>query len=414
MAKKKPEVKKADRHESIKQLKPEAKMYKVWIGDGLYLAVMPSGGKSFRFKYRYGGKEKSLTHGLFPDVSLSQARDWTTDARRLLAQGIDPSEAKKHAQNVAKEAVVEKVVTFKEVALEVVAQKRLRCTEGYANNYERSLELHVFPEIGNRAIDDLKSGDVLATVKKAALKRSYLPHKLTERISEVFDHSVLTQRREFNPCNKAITKSLPDHKEVSHRAMKADDLTEFYADLFGYRGYPITRLMIEFLMHSFMRTGELRRLEPGHINFQIRQIEVPGGSEIGHKNTAVIPITDSMERLLNKALEIVGEGNSKYVFPMARDFSKPSSENVITQALRNLKWKDEMTGHGFRALARSTCEELGGFDKDICELQLGHSIARNETEGAYRRVQYWDERVCMMTWWSNFLDTKKAEALARL
>lgn len=411
MAKKQNEEKKADRHESIKQLKPEVKMYKVWIGDGLYVAVTPSGAKSFRFKYRFAGKEKTLTFGLFPDVTLSQARELTVDARRLLAQGVDPSEAKKTAQNAIKSVAQVEVVTFKQVALEVVAQKRLRCTEGYTNNYLRSMELHVFPEIGDKAIADLKSGDVLSAVQK--IKRTYQPFKLTQRISEVFDHAVLTQRREYNPVNRAINKSLPPHREISHRAIAADDLPDFYADLVGYRGYPLTRYMIEFLMHSFMRTGELRRLEPSHINFKTRQIEVPGGLDIGHKNTPIIPLTDAMERLILKALEITGE-DRKYVFPKFNDFEKMSSENVITQALRNMGWKEFMTGHGFRALATSTLEEVGRFSADACQLQLGHVVARNDTEGAYRRIQLWDDRVKMMAWWGKFLDGKKAEALARL
>jgi len=171
--------------------------------------------------------------------------------------------------------------------------------------------------------------------------------------------------------------------------------------------------MLEFLIHSFMRTGELRRFEPSHIDWQKRRIEVPGGLEIGHKNTALIPITNSMERILRKAEEITGS-DSKYVFPAFNDFQKMSSENVITQAIRNMGWKEQATGHGFRALARSTIEETGKFSPDACELQLGHSIARNDTEAAYRRVQLWDERVEMMAWWSTFLDEKKAEALVRL
>lgn len=400
--------------ESIKKLQPKEKMYKEYDKDGLLLVVLPTGKKSFRFKYRFEGKEKTLTFGLFPDVTLSQARDWVVDARRLLAQGVDPSALKKEAQNAIKEAVPVEVVTFKQVAMEVIAQKRLRCTEQYADNYQRSMELHVFGEIGDKAIADLKSGDVLAAVQKATSEgRSYLPHKLTQRIGEVFDHAVMTQRREFNPVNRAINKSLAPHREESHRTIKTDDLPDFYADLVRYRGYPLTRYMIEFLMHSFVRTGELRRLEPSHIDWQNRRIEVPGGLDIGHKNTPIIPLTDAMERLILKALEVTGE-DRKYVFPAFNDFQKMSSENVITQALRNMSWKDEMTGHGFRALARTALEELGGFDSDICELQLGHSIAKNDTEGAYRRVAHWEKRVEMMAWWSAFLDAKKAEALARL
>lgn len=402
--------------ESIKKLQPKEKMYKEYDADGLYLAVMPSGKKSFRFKYRFQGKEKSLTFGLFPTVTLSVARDRTVDARRLLAAGVDPSEAKKTRQNAFKEAVPEVVVTFRDVALEVVAQKILHCTEQYALNYKRSLELHVFPLIGDRAIADLKSGDILDAVKKASAAGSYLPHKLTERISEVFDHAVMTERREYNPVNKAITKSLPAHKEVSHRAISESQIVEFYGDLIAYRGFPLTKIMIEFTMHVFLRTGEVRRLEWAHIDMNKRIIDMPSGREINMKNAPLVPISDTVLKLLLKAREIVGEGNSALVFPMARDFARPASENVITAALRSMGWTNDMTGHGFRALARTSLEEpsLGGFDPNACELQLGHSIARSDTEGSYRRVAYWDERVQMMRWWSEFLDAKKAEALARI
>ncbi len=372
---------------------------KKFVGDGLYLLVSPGGSKLWRLKYRFEGKEKTLSIGPFPLITLAMARDRAIDARRLLVDGIDPS-AQKQSEKVAA-APPPELPTFKEVALEVIEQKRLRCTENYVDGYLRSLEIHLFPDLGDRPVGEIGSLEVMKVCKKAEKSGQYMAHKLAQRAGEVFDHAVLTERRETNPINKATHKSLARHDQKNFAAITAEELPGFFVALREYRGFPLTKLMIEFMLHVFVRTMETRRLEWPMINMKERTITIPGGKELNRKNVAVIPISDQVAEILEKTSKITGD--ARYVFPMFRDHSRMASENVITAALRGMGYAEQMTGHGFRALARTTIQEQGGFHGDVIELQLGHAVSRNEVEAAYKRVQYWDERVKMMQWWSDYL-----------
>ena len=140
-------------------------------------------------------------------------------------------------------------------------------------------------------------------------------------------------------------------------------------------------------------------------------IDIPSGRELNRKDTPIVPMSKQVLRILSQAREIVGEGNADFVFPMFRNYSQMASENVILQLLKGMGWKDEMTGHGFRALGFTTLEEIGKFQEKLIDLQLGHKIATNETQAAYRRVEFWHDRVLMMQWWSDFLESKNAESM---
>jgi len=413
---------------TVVSAKPREKAYKLSDGGGLYLEVLPSGSKSWRLKYRFGGVEKKMTFGLDPVITLQQARELSRDAKRLLAQGVDPQEAKKTAQSALR-VVADKVTTFRDVAEIVFEQKELRCSESYYTNYRRSIEIHLMPIFGDRAIKDITSRDVLAACKDASKKGAYLSHKLAQRAGEIFDQAVHDNDRESNPVSKATYKNLPTFKEENFKTIVPEQLPEFFHDLREYRGFPLTKIMIEFLMHSMLRTIEVRRLEWNHINYESEprklrpeqtknidwtppmSIDIPSGAELNRKNTPIVPMSKQLLKLLEKARDIVGKGNSELVFPMFRDYSRMSSENVITAALRGMGWSGELTGHGFRALARTTLEEVGKFGSDPLELQLGHGISRDSTEAAYRRVALMPERIEAMQWWSDFLTSKKAESL---
>ncbi len=397
---------------TVAAAKPREKAYKLFDGGGLFLYVMPSGLKSYRFKYRFAGKEKLLTFGLHPAVTLQQAREWAVDAKRLLAQGVDPQAVKKEAA-IALKAVTkaeEKVATFRDVAKIVFEQKELRCAESYYTNYRRSIEIHLFPILGDRPIKDITSREILAACKEAATKGAYLSHKLAQRAGEIFEQAVHDGDRGSNPVSKATYKNLPTFEAENFKTITPEQLPEFFRDLREYRGFPLTKVMIEFLLHSFLRTIEVRRLEWSHIDFEKRTIDIPSGREMNRKNTPIVPMSEQLVKLLERAREIVGEGNASLVFPMFRDYHRMASENVITAALRGMGWQDEMTGHGVRALARTTIEEVGGFASDPLELQLGHGIAKDATEAAYRRVALMPERARAMKWWSDYLDSQKTKS----
>lgn len=388
---------------AVQAAKPKKdKPYKLFDGGGLYLEVLPSGSKSWRLKYRVDGKEKRVAFGLYPVVSLKDARERAFEAKKLLVDGADPSAAKKAAKAAAAAQVAQVVRTFKDVAAELIKQKELRCTTEYVDNYKRSLELHIYPAFGDKSIADVTGRDVVTACEAASKSGTYIAHKLAQRVGEVFDLSVLHGDREYNPVSKATHKSLKPHKERSFAAISADDLPAFYKSFASYRGFPLTKLMLDFTLHTFLRTIEVRRLEWGMIDFEKRIIEIPSGAEHNRKNAPVVPISSHVLRVIEKARAITGD--AQLVFPMFRNHNATASENVLLQALKSMGWKGDMTGHGFRSLARTTLEEEGGFHADVCELQLGHTIARNETEAAYRRVKFIDERTRMMQWWSDYLE----------
>ena len=382
---------------------PASSQFKLFDGGGLHLVVTPSGGKLWRLAYRFQGKEKTLSIGAYPVITLAEARERAHDAKRLLSNGVDPSALKK-AEKVA-DAPAPVLPTFKDVALEVIAQKRLRCTENYVDGYLRSLEIHLFPSLGDRPVKEIGALEIMKVCKQAEAAGQYMAHKLAQRAGEVFDHAVLTERRESNPINKATHKALSRHQQKSFAAITAAELPDFMTALREYRGFPLTKLMIEFLLHVFVRTMEARRLEWPMIDMQKRIITIPGGRELNRKNVPLIPISDQVAAILEKAKGITG--GHGYVFPMFRDHSRMASENVITAALSGMGYHEQMTGHGFRSLARTTIQEAGGFHGDVIELQLGHSVARNDVEAAYKRVEYWSERVRMMQWWSNYLHDQR-------
>ena len=417
---------------SVAAEKPGEKPKKLSDGGGLFLYILPTGAKSWRLKYRFGGVEKLTTFGLYPVITLQQARERAVDAKRLLAKGIDPQEAKKTAKNALKNSPA-KLKTFGDVAREVFKLKEMNCTQGYADNYRRSIELHLMPLIGDKPIKHLSALDVLDACRTASTKGKYLSHKLAQRAREVFDQAVTGSHIQYNPLNsKSIHKNLPTKPiTASHRAFGHENLPEFYRDLRASRAFPITKLMMEFEMHTCLRTIEVRRLQWEHINFDkaplkmraeqdqndkrtwtpAMAIDIPSGRELNRKDAPIVPMSKQVLRILSQAREIVGEGNADFVFPMFRNYSKMASENVILQLLKGMGWKDEMTGHGFRALGFTTLEEVGKFQEKLIDLQLGHKIATNETQAAYRRVEFWHDRVLMMQWWSDFLESKNAESM---
>ena len=392
--------------------KPLDKDYKLADGGGLYLLVKKTGTKLWRQKYRFAGAEKLLSHGEFPVLPLAEARNLAIDAKRLIAQGIDPAKVKKDAKDALK-IVPARKVTFKDVALEVFEEKKKHCSPKHAANYERSVDLHLMPSLGDRPIAEIGALELLDVCENVSKRGVYLAHRIAQRAAEIMEYSVLTERRDYNPLSsKAIHKKLkkcPD--SVNFRAIKHDRLADFYHDLHESRAFPITKLLIEFVMHTFLRTGEVRRLEWSMVNFDKKLIDIPSGKEINKKNAPLVPLSDQVITILKKAHAIVGESGSPLVFPMYRDFFRKASENVITSAIENMGWKDEMTGHGLRATAATTLEEIGKFHKDHIDLQLGHIITKDKTQAAYRRVEFFKERVEIMNWWSDFLDQKKSESL---
>lgn len=396
----------------IKAAKPKAKAYKLADGGGLYLEVLPTGSKSWRLKYRIGGIEKRMTFGLYPVVTLKDARDRAHEARKLLTNSVDPMQVKKDAV-AAIRAAAAPIDTFEIVMDLLLVAKKMRASEKHVDDYRRSMEIHVLPTFGNRDIRGISAIEIIALGKKTEDAGRYQAHRIVQRIGEVMDFAVATGRREQNPVTKMTHTILAPHTRENFPAISMDELPESLRDLSRYRGFPITILMLRFMMLTACRTGEARDMVWGWVNMKDALMTIPPtGHKSGRKainkkkkepKPHLIPLSMQALELLEEARELTGNTGDQYIFPKYSNYAGKASENVISNALANIgggKWKGRQSGHGLRRLARTTWGESELFSFEAMETQLAHAI-KNETVAAYDHAQLLQTRGKMLQWWAD-------------
>lgn len=399
---------------AVAAAKTGAKQVKISDGDGLALILKPNGTKLWWFRYRHGGKEKTLALGEYPLVSLKDARQRTQDARKLLSKGIDPMAEKKAVQNALKDAV-KPTETFEKLLDELCQAKAKRASERHVQDYRRSMELHVLPKFGRRDITSITAIEVIEHAKKVEARGRYLAHRIVQRIGEVMDFAVATGRREQNPVTKMTHQTIAPHCRENNPAISEAELPGFLKDLDTYRGFQITKLMLRFVMHTACRTGEARDLVWNWVNLEERIITIPpDGYKTGRRainsgraaqaKPHLIPISDQVAALLQEAQELTGNKGTQYVFPLYRNYASKASENAISAALANMGWKGRQSGHGFRRLARTAWGNSRKWSREAMERQLAHSIG-DATESAYDKAECLEERHTMLQWWSNRIES---------
>lgn len=389
----------------LKALKPRKKAYKLADEKGLYIEVTPTGSKLWRMKYRFEGREKRLSIGVYPDVSLKAARLKRDEARSDLAGGIDPSAKKQAAKQSASGAN-----TFEVVAREWHTVKQAKNSEKHRQTVIRRLERMVFPAIGQRQIDNIKPMDVLELLRKLE-DNSILEtaHKVRGYISAVFQYAVLTGRALSNPASElkgAMRTASPQHRAA---LTTPRDVGALMLAIDHYAMSPaVTPVVIAALKCSalwFCRQKEIRFLEWEQIDWEKEQIET-----VAAKTNAsfVIPLAKQAIELLSELHKITGQG--KYVFPGARGDSRPLSENGVNVAIRTMGFgKDQMCAHGFRSMGRTLLDEQLGYPPHIIEQQLAHTV-KDPLGRAYNRTQHLEQRRKMMQHWADYLDKLKHEA----
>lgn len=399
---------------AVQAAKPRDKAYKLSDAGGLYLEVLTSGSKSWRLKYRLGGIEKRITFGLYPVVSLKDAREYAFNARKLLSNNTDPSEVKKAAKT-ALIASAKPVTTFEVVMTELLEAKARRASEKHVQDYRRSLELHVLPLIGKMDIREITALKVIEVGKKTEARGKYLAHRIIQRIGEVFDYAVATGQREQNPVTKMTHSTVSPHARENNPAIDTRELPLFLHDLEQYRGFPITKLAVRFLLLTACRTGEMRDLIWEWVDLENSLITIPPkGHKSGRKavnqgrqgKPHFVPLSRQVVDVLREAQALTGNSGGQYVFPAYRNYDKKASENVISNALANMgeeRWKGKQSGHGFRRLARTAWGESGKWSFESMEKQLAHTVA-NATVGAYDKAELIDERSKMLQWWADQVD----------
>lgn len=391
---------------AIRALKPRDKAYKVADEKGLYLLVTPAGGKLWKLKFRTeAGAEKKLSLGAYPDVGLKDARDRRDDARSHLAKGIDPAAKKQRDKQVARFNAEN---TFSTVAKAYIEKNR---RDGLADATVRKREWFLSlleRAIGNRAVADIQPFEVLEAVRPyEAAKNDEKAHRTLQFVGQVFRFAIANQLAKSDPT-RDLRGALSSRKPKHHAAiLEPKRVGELLRAIDGYLGQPITLIALQLSPYVFVRPGELRRAEWNEIDLKDAVWRIPASKMKGRLEHAV-PLSRQAVRLLEQAQGLTGEG--RFVFPSIRSGANPMSENTVNAALRRLGFTgDEMTAHGFRAMASTLLNESGKWSPDAIERALAHKD-KDAIRAAYHRGAHWQERVEMAQWWADYLDTLRSGA----
>lgn len=379
----------------IRRAKPEAKAYTLGDGQGLSLLIEPNGSKSWRFRYRYAGKPKMISLGVYPTITLADARSRRDDARKLVAEGKNPSEVRKE-QKIALQTEFESA--FEKIATEWHQMKSAKWSAGYASDIMEAFQNDIFPYVGTRPIGEIKPLELLNVLRKIE-KRGALEkmRKVRQRCSEVFRYAIATGRAEFNPAAD-LSSALEVHQSNHFPFLKADELPDFLRALDSYTGSRLVQIATKLLMITGVRTIELRAALWSEFDLDNAIWEIPA-ERMKMRRAHLVPLSTQALDLLNE-LKIM-TGNYSYVFPGRNDPNKPMSEASINQLIKRIGYGGKVTGHGFRHMLSTILHEQG-FDTAFIEVQLAH-VDKNTIRGTYNHALYLDNRRIMIEWYSKYL-----------
>ena len=388
----------------IKHSKPKDKPYKLTDGNGLYLHITPAGGKLWRLKYRIDGKEKTLSIGKYPHLSLVEAREAAENARKMKAQGIDPSQAKQQAKAERQAALLN---TFEHIARDWHQNNISRWKPNHAQRIMRYLEKDVFPYIGSSPIQELRVAHIKQVLDAITARGvAETAEKIRQWINKIFNYALMLERVDGNPASALMGYIQP--KTTEHMpALPREELTEFYRRLLQVDAEPQNRLCLMLLVLCFARNTEIRGGEWKEINWQTKTWTIPA-SRMKRPREHLIPLSDWAMELLQELHQLTGKG--RFMFPNRNTISGYISENTLGNILNRIGYKGIATPHGFRSLASSILNEQG-FNPDAIERQLAH-VEENKIRAAYNRAEYLAERTEMMQWYSNYLRERYEAALA--
>lgn len=371
---------------------------------GLYLEVVPTGGKHWRWKYRFGGKEKRLAIGSYPQVTLALARRARDDARDLLKSGTDPVAAKKDAKLTAK---VSQANNFEAVARAWHEHWKGPKTARHADYVMRRLEADVFPQIGAKPIDSITAPQLLAVAKKIEARGAVdIAKRAWQTCAQVLRYAVAHGLLERNPASDVRPSDALKPRTKTHYArVEGKEMPELLRKIEAYPGTPGTRLAMKLMALTFVRTGELIASHWDEFDLEAAEWRIPA-ERMKMKTPHIVPLSEQALEVLASIHEL--RGLSGLLFQGERDHDRPMSNNTILGALKRMGYGGRMTGHGFRGVASTLLHELG-HRHDIIELQLAHQ-ERNEVSAAYNFATYLPQRRKMMQEWADHLDHLRAGA----
>jgi integrase len=386
---------------AIKAAKPSTTPLRLSDERGMYLLLNPDGSRWWRLDYRIFGKRKTLSLGVYPDVSLKVARERRETARVDIAAGIDPS-AKRQA---AKQAPAN---SFEAVARVWFDKFKPQWVDSHADKIIRRFERDIFPWIGEHAIESIKAPDVLTVVRRIEARGALeTAHRALQNCGQVFRYAVATGRADRDPSGD-LRGAVPPSKGKNHAAItEPPRIGELLRAIDGYQGTLVTRAALRLSPFVFVRPGELRRAEWVEMNLDASEWRIPA-SRMKMKEPHIVPLAKQAVAILRELQPQTGDG--RYVFPSARSAQRPMSENAILAALRRMGYgNDDMTGHGFRAMARTVLDEVLGQRVDWIEHQLAHAV-KDANGRAYNRTAHLPQRHKMMQMWADYLDKLRTGA----
>jgi len=387
---------------SIRNATPKGNPYKLHDKDGLYVLVNRAG-KYFRFDYRYAGKRKTLALGVYPKLSLKDARGKLQDARKLLEDGIDPAQQKKLNKIMNHEKAAN---NFKAVAEEWFSKNKHTWTEGHARTIKGRMELNLYPWLSHEPIASITAPQLLAILRRIESRGALDTARRVKQIcSQVFRYAIATGRAERDPSADLRGALSPPRSKRMATITDPNKIGGLLRAIEGYDGQLVTKCALRLAPLTFVRPGELRQAEWQEINFETREWKIPA-EKMKMRQPHIIPLSSQAIAILKEIEQLTGQGG-RYVFPSLRSSSRPMSNNTILAALRRMGYsKEEMTGHGFRAMASTILHEQG-WKSEVIERQLAHR-EKNTIRAAYNHAQYLHERKRMMQAWANYLDGLKA------
>ena len=389
----------------IRTAKTDGKPLTLFDGGGLYLLVLPTGGKLWRFQYRFEGQNKLLALGAYPEISLQNARQRRDETRRQVALGIDPGAVKK----AQKQAQTEETETLETITREWIEKFRSKWVEAHAEKTLNAMVKDVFPWVGKRPIKELKAPELLAALRRIESRGALdTAHRVRGQLGQVFRYAVATGRAERDPMVD-LRGALPPARGGHHAAIiDPKEVAALLRAIDGYEGGYVVKCALRLAPLLFVRPGELRNMEWSELDLEAASWSIPA-AKMKMKEPHIVPLPKQAVTILQEIQPLTG--SSQYVFPSGRSFTRAMSNNAILAALRRMGYdKDTMTGHGFRAMARTILDEVLHVNPYVIEAQLAHKVP-DALGRAYNRTTHLSERVKMMQTWADYLDNIKASGV---
>lgn len=386
---------------AIRNAKPTDRLVKLSDGHGLQLHIHPNGAKLWRLAYRFDGKQKTLSLGPYPEITLARARERSQEARRSMAEGVDPGEARRLARITG---ALAKADTFEAVATELL-KKRVK--EGIAEatrNKTAWLLDFALPDLGKRPISEISSAEVLAVLRKVEVRgKLESARRLRSVIGQVFRYAIATARAANDPTI-ALQGALTTPK-VKHRAAILDPIAfgGMLRAIEGFEGQPTTRAALQLMALLFVRPGEMRMAKWSEFDLAAAVWAIPA-ARMKMRRDHRLPLARQAVAILKALQPMTAYGKEGFVFPSVRSTARSMSANTLNAALRRLGYdKEEATAHGFRATATTLLNESGKWSMDAIARAMSHQD-KDAVRRAYARGEYWDERIRMAQWWADKLD----------